>query len=81
MSNSDSYGKKASSPNHPEVDSVGDHAVIDKAEWVPGQHPDPSHRIEGQTEYKETYLRCVKCGVEVLRRGDLPETCEPEGKR
>lgn len=38
--------------------------------------PDPSRRREGQTEYLERYLRCIKCDVEVLSEHDLPEECD-----
>jgi hypothetical protein len=55
--------------------------VIDKTEWVPGKHPDPHRQRESQTEYLERYLRCIQCGVEVLSKRDLPEECEPEGRR
>lgn len=81
MSNSDSYGKRASAPDHPDVEHVGEHYVIRKGEWVPGKHPDPNRRREGQEMYLERFYRCVQCGVEVLRRDDLPETCVSEGQR
>jgi hypothetical protein len=64
------------SNRYPNAERVGPHLVIDKTEWVPGKHPDPHQRHEGQTEYLERYLRCVQCGVEVLREDDFPETCE-----
>lgn len=57
------------------------HLVIDKREWVPGKHPDPHRRREGQTEYVERYLECVVCGADRLRKRDFSETCEPEGQR
>jgi len=69
------------SNRYPETEAVGDHLVIDKTEWVPGKHPDPHRRHEGQTGYLERYLRCIQCGVEVLRERDLPATCESEGQR
>jgi hypothetical protein len=69
------------SNRHPDAETVGDHLVIDKTEWVPGKHPEPHRRREGQTEYLEGYLRCIQCGVEVLSKRDLPQTCEPEGQR
>ena len=69
------------SNRHPDAEHVGSHLVIDKTEWVPGKHPDPHRRREGQTEYPERYLRCIQCGVEVLSKRDLPEMCEPEGQR
>lgn len=81
MSNSDSYGKRASAPNHPDVECVGEHYVINKGEWVPGKHPDPHRRHEGQSMYLERYFRCVQCGIEVLRKEDFPETCNAEGQR
>jgi len=69
------------SNRHPDAEQVGPHLVIDKTEWVPGEHPDPHLRCDGQTEYLERYLRYVQCGIEVLSKDDLPETCEPEGQR
>jgi len=68
------------SNSYPDAESVGPHLVIDKTEWVPGKHPDPHRRHKGQTEYLERYLRCIQCGVEVLREDDLPETCDQEGE-
>ena len=76
MSDSDSYGISASAPNHPEARHVDAHLVIDKSEWVPGKHPDPHRRHEGQTEYLERYLRCIECGVEVLKKRDFPVECD-----
>jgi hypothetical protein len=64
------------SNRYPNAERVGPHLVIDKTDWVPGKHPNPHRRHEGQTEYLERYLRCVQCGVEVLREDDFPETCE-----
>ena len=69
------------SNRHPDAEQVGPHLVIDKTEWVPGKHPDPHRRHEGQTEYLERYLRCIQCDVEVLSKRDLPETCESEVSR
>jgi hypothetical protein len=69
------------SDRHPDAERVGPHLVIDKTEWVPGKHPDPHRRHEGQAEYLERYLQCVQCGVKVLRERDLPATCEPEDQR
>ena len=69
------------SNRHPDAQEVGPHLVIDKTDWVPGKHPDPHRQWEGQTEYLERYLRCIRCGVEVLRERDLPETCAMEVSR
>ena len=66
------------SNRHPDAEQVGPHLVIDKTECVPGKHPDPLRRHEGQTEYLERYLRCIQCGVEVLSKRDLPESCEAQ---
>lgn len=63
------------SNRYPNAERVGPHLVIDKTDWVPGKHPNPHRRHEGQTEYLERYLRCVQCGVEVLREDDLPKAC------
>jgi hypothetical protein len=81
MSDSDSYGIRASAPDHPDVEHVRKHYVIRKGEWVPGEHPDPHRRRDGQTMYLERFFRCVQCGVEVLSKDDLPETCGSEGRR
>ena len=66
------------SDRHPDAERIGPHLVIDKTEWVPGKHPDSHRQHENQTEYLERYLRCIKCGVEVLREDDLPEACGGE---
>jgi hypothetical protein len=60
-------------PNARHVDA---HLIVDRCEWVPGKHPDPERRYEGQTEYLERYLRCIDCGVEVLNESDLPVECD-----
>lgn len=64
-----------------EIEEVGEHVVIEQSEVVPGEHPEPHLRTEGQTQYLETYLKCVHCDIEVLRRRDFPETCEGGGPR
>ena len=64
------------SDRHPDAERIGPHLVIDKTDWVPGNHPDPYRRQQGQTEYLERYLRCIQCGVEVLNKGGLPEECD-----
>jgi len=80
MSDSNSNRISASAPNHPEARYAGDHLVIDKTEWVPGKHPDPNRRREGQTEYLERYLRCIECRVEVLSERDLPVECHGDSQ-
>jgi hypothetical protein len=81
MSDSDSYGKRASAPDHPEAERIGEHLVIDKAEWVPGEHPESHRGHEGQTAYRESFIKCLRCRVEVMHEDALPETCTPEGQR
>ncbi|MDL0145593.1 hypothetical protein [Halobacterium salinarum] len=76
MSDSDSYEINASAPNHPDAKHVDAHLVIDKSEWVPGKHPDPQQRHEGQTEYLERYIQCLRCGQEALNERDLPVECD-----
>ena len=66
------------SNRHPDAEEVGPHLVIDKTQWCPGPHPDPHRRREGQTQYQEEYLRCILCGIEVLRERDFPDSCEGE---
>ncbi|MUV60611.1 hypothetical protein [Halobacterium sp. CBA1126] len=59
---------------------IGDHAVIRKRELVPGKHPDPQLRREGQTQYLEQYFECVHCGIEVLSKMDLPDDCDGDAR-
>lgn len=66
------------SNRYPDAKPVGEHLVIDRREWVPGEHPEPHLRAEGQTEYLEAFYRCLLCGVKVLSTDDFPETCEGE---
>lgn len=56
---------------------VEDHVVVEETDIVPGQHPEPHLRYEGQTSYLERYLRCVRCDIEVLRAHDFPNECDP----
>ena len=67
---------RSSSKRHPEAKRVGDHLVVDKSEWVPGADPDPHFRWDGQTTYREAYLRCIRCGTECVRESDFPERCD-----
>jgi hypothetical protein len=69
------------SNRHPDAETVGNHLVIDKTQWCPGPHPDPHRRHEGQTEYLEEYIQCLRCKVSALSKRDLTETCESEGQR
>lgn len=68
---------RTSSDEFPDASPVGEHLVIDKREWVPGEHPEPHRREQGQQAYMEHYFRCLRCGVEVLRKRDLPQECDP----
>jgi hypothetical protein len=68
--------ERLSDNSYPDAQRVGAHLVIDKKDWVPGKHPEPHLREEGQTGYWESYLKCIDCGVEVLSKRDLPESCE-----
>lgn len=54
---------------------MGDHLVIDVAQWVPGPDPDPHRGREEQAEYLEQYYRCLICGEERLRTDGFPEEC------
>jgi len=69
------------SNRYPDAERVGPHLVIDKTDWVPGKHPEPQLRVEGQTEYRESYYHCFRCEVQVLSKDDFPDVCEPEGQR
>lgn len=78
MSDSDSYVKRASAPQHPDAEHVGGHLVIQTSDWVPGRHPDPHRGHPEQSEYLEQFYRCTLCGVEVLQKRDLPDSCGGE---
>ena len=52
------------------TEEVGEHQVIQQAEMVPGEHPEPHLRTEGQTQYLERYLKCVNCGVALRCSGN-----------
>ena len=80
MSNTDSRVETLSN-RHPDAEQVGPHLVIDKTDWVPGQHPDPHRGHPEQTEYLEHFYRCTLCGVEVLQKRDFPKTCDTEASR
>ena len=67
---------KSAADRYPDATYVGDHLVVDRTEWVPGEHPDPHLRRAGQETYLEAYLRCLRCGEERLREADFPPTCE-----
>lgn len=73
--------EKSSSPDWPEAEPSGVHLVTDLSEWVPGPHPDPHRREEEQRRYLERYVRCIRCGLEVLSRNDLPDECIVVGGR
>ena len=65
--------RKSAAPTFPDAEYVGPHLIVDKTEWVPGRHPEPHLREDGQTTYPERYLRCLRCGAERLRRDEFPE--------
>lgn len=67
---------RSAAPSHPEADAVGPHLVIDRTEWIPGSHPEPHRRGDGQRAYAETYYRCLKCGIETVSKADFPEECD-----
>lgn len=67
--------EKSVTHSQPDAERVGEHLVIDKTEWAPGEHPDPHRRHGGQTRYLERYLRCIRCGVEALTEQALPDDC------
>ena len=69
--------EKTAAPSYPDEKTVGPHLVIDRVEWVPGEHPDPHRRDDGRLSYPEPYLRCLRCGVECFSEADFPEECEP----
>lgn len=75
MSNTNSRVETLSN-RYPDAEQVGPHLVIDKTQWCPGPHPDPHRRREGQTQYREEYLRCIQCGVDVLNERDFPVECD-----
>jgi hypothetical protein len=59
-----------------EIRYIDAHRIVDREEQVPGQHPDPSKRVEGQTEYTERYVECLDCGAERLDEGEFPVECD-----
>jgi hypothetical protein len=61
-----------------DVEYVGPHIVIAKQEWVPGPHPEAHRRDQGQTEYVESYFRCVRCGAERLSKREFPDECDED---
>lgn len=67
--------KESSAPTDPNVQPVGPHLVTDKTDWIPGADPEPHLRESGQTEYAESYFRCIRCGRERLRLTDFPGEC------
>lgn len=71
--------ERSSSPDYPDAQPVGRHLVIDVAEWVPGRDPEPHRRREEQSEYLESYYRCLLCGAERLRTDEFPEECDAPG--
>lgn len=70
------HERKSAAPMFPDAEYVGDHLVIDKTEWIPGEHPEAHRREAGQPTYPETYFRCLLCGAERLTRADFPERCD-----
>ena len=64
------------SNRYPDAERVGEHLIIDRTEWVPGEHPNPHRRHHGQTAYLERYYRCLRCGCEAISKADLPAECE-----
>lgn len=71
---------RSAADRFPEATPADPHVVIDKREWVPGEHPEPHRREQGQQAYMETYVRCLRCGAEALREEDLPPECDPSRK-
>jgi hypothetical protein len=59
-----------------EITHVDAHRVVNREEQVPGQHPDPVQRVDGQTSYTERYVECIDCGAERLDELDLPVECD-----
>jgi len=70
--------EKTAAPSFPDAESVGDHLVVDRVEWVPGADPEPHRRDDGQRAYAESYFRCLRCGVECLSKRDFPDSCDPD---
>lgn len=68
--------RPSAAPTYPDAYPVGPHLVVDKTEWVPGPHPEPHRRYDGQRAYRESYLRCVKCGAERQAERDFPAQCD-----
>ena len=62
----------------PAAEYVDDHLVIPKRQWVPGEHPEPHLREDGQRGYVEEYYYCLRCGTEQLRKDAFPGTCDEQ---
>jgi len=78
MSDSNRYEIRAPAPNHPDAKHVDAHLVVERQEWIPGEHPNPDRGHDGQTEYLERYLHCLRCEIEVIDERDLPVECDGE---
>jgi hypothetical protein len=70
--------QKGVPPEHDGAEKVGEHRVMRKSQWVPGQHPEAHKRHGTKSGYIENYLECVDCGVEVLNKIDFPAECNHE---
>lgn len=69
------FNSSVVSPEHNGAEKVGEHQVIRRSEWVPGNHPEPHKQDEIHSGYIEHYLKCVHCGIEVLNKMDFPDEC------
>lgn len=67
---------RSTAPSYPDAYAVGPHLVIDKTEWVPGEHPESHLGYDGQRGYVESYYRCIRCGAERQSERDFPEACD-----
>lgn len=72
---SDNTDRRPAAPSYPDAESVGQHLVIDRTEWVPGSDPEHHRRYDGQRVYRESYFRCIKCGIECVSKRDFPPEC------
>lgn len=64
------------SNHHPDAGLVRDHIVFDNTEWVPDPHPELQLRSVSLLGDLKRYERCGQCGVEVLKKSDVPNSCD-----
>lgn len=67
---------RRAAPRYPDAEPVDAHLVVDRTDWIPGRHPEPERRYDGQRAYRERYYRCIRCGIECVSLSDFPPECD-----